>query len=49
MDFLTLFGDIVLYPLSIDVNTMDNPITVGVVATLIGLGFYRILRRILCI
>lgn len=49
MEFLTLFGDIVLYPLSVDVNTMDNPLTLAVVASLIGIGFTRMVRRLLCI
>ncbi len=49
MEFLTLFGDIVLYPLSVEVNTMDNPLTLAVVASLIGIGFTRMVRRLLCI
>lgn len=48
MDFLTLFGDIILYPLSIEANSMDNPLTVTVVATFIGIGFVRMVRRLLC-
>lgn len=49
LEFLQLFGDIVLYPLSIDVNTMDNPLTIVVVATFIGIGFVQFFRRLLCI
>lgn len=49
MEFLTLFGDIVLYPLSVEVNTMDNLLTLAVVASLIGIGFTRMVRRLLCI
>lgn len=49
MDFLALFGDVLLYPVSVEANGMDSPFTVIMVATLIGLGFVRLLRRLLCI
>lgn len=48
LDFLDLFADIVLYPMSIEVNNFDNnPLTVVAVASLLGIGFIVIIRRLL--
>lgn len=48
LDFLGMFSDIVLYPLSIElVNFDDNPLLVISIATLFGLGCVSFLRRFL--
>lgn len=47
--FLDMFADIVLYPMSIEVNNLqENPITIIAVASLLGIGFISILRGLLC-
>lgn len=46
LDFLDLFADIVLYPMSIDVNSLENPLTIISVASLLGIGFVVLVRRL---
>lgn len=48
LDFLNLFSDVILYPMSIEVNNFDNPLTIIAVSSLLGIGFISILRRLLC-
>lgn len=46
-EFLEMFADIILYPMSIDVNSFENPLTVVAVASLLGIGLILLVRRLL--
>ena len=47
IEFLNLFMDVFLYPMSPEVNSLaENPLAAGMVCILIGLGFPAILFRI---
>lgn len=46
-EFLELFADIVLYPMSIEVNSFENPLTIIAAASLLGIGLVLLVRRLL--
>lgn len=46
VEFLDLFAEVILYPLTIEINNLeDNPLTVIAVAALFGLFCVKFLRR----
>lgn len=48
IEFLNLFMDVFLYPMSPEVNSLaENPLAAGMVCILIGIGFPSLLLRIL--
>ena len=48
IEFLNLFMDVFLYPMSPEVNSLaENPLAAGMVCILIGIGFPSLLFRIL--
>lgn len=47
-EFLEMFADIVLCPMSIELNTFENPLTIIAAASLFGVGLVVLVRRLLC-
>lgn len=46
--FLEMFADIVLYPMSIEVNAFENPLTIIAAGSIFGVGLVVLVRRLLC-